>query len=201
MSKCSVCSEPQFKSLLGMNCSNGHLNAPAQEGVALVGTATHDNQLVARLNVGEDMSPENTIAVAAPAVEAQVPVDKLVKIYVKIRDALSAAKKDFEKVEAEYKDKMAMVATELKARAQSEGVDGFKTEFGTVYLSETMKTSCADWSAFGEFLKDHDPLEFMEKRISSTAVKEYMKHNEGQLPPGVSIFKEVEARIRRAGEK
>ena len=133
--------------------------------------------------------------------EPQVPVDTLVKIYVKIRDAKAAAKKEFDKVEADFNAKLAMIATELKARAQAEGVEGFKTEFGTVFLSETMKTSCADWSLFGEFLKDRDPLEFMEKRISSTAIKEYMKQNGGQLPPGVSIFKEIEARVRRAGEK
>lgn len=133
--------------------------------------------------------------------DQQVPIDTLVKIYVKIRDAKSAKKKSYDAEAADLDEKLAMVATELKARAQAEGVDGFKTGFGTVYLSETMKTSCADWFAFGEFLKTHDPLEFMERRVSSTAVKEFMKQNEGQLPPGVSIFKEIEARVRRAGEK
>jgi hypothetical protein len=131
----------------------------------------------------------------------QVAVDILVKLYVKIRDAKSAAKKVFDTAEAKFNEQLAQVSTELKARAQAEGVEGFKTEFGTVYLSETMKTSCADWGAFGKFLEDHDPLEFLEKRISSTAIKDYMKENEGQLPPGVNIFKEIEARVRRAGEK
>ena len=184
-----------------MNCQNGHAGAPAQTPVSLQGGTVSDGQLVARLNLGEGLSDENYKAVAAPAIEGQVPVDKLVKIYVKIRDAKAAKKKAYEAEAAELDGKLEMVATELKARAQAEGVDGFKTEFGTVYLSETMKTSCADWSAFGEFLKTHDPLEFMEKRISSTAVKEFMKQNEGQLPPGVSVFREIEARIRRAGEK
>lgn len=131
----------------------------------------------------------------------QIAIDTLVKIYVKIRDAKSAAKKEHDKVDADFNEKLATVSTELKARAQAEGVEGFKTEFGTVYLSETMKTSCADWGVFGEFLKEHDPLEFLEKRISATAIKDYMKENEGQLPPGVNVFKEIEARVRRAGEK
>lgn len=164
-------------------------------------TDNEKDALLARTAIGDDDVPLATTAVIERAAEIQVPIDTLVKIYVKIRDAKSAAKKVFEAQEAEFNEKMAIVATELKARAQAEGVEGFKTEFGTVYLSETMKTSCADWAAFGDFLKTHDPLEFMEKRISSTAVKEYMKQNEGQLPPGVSIFKEIEARVRRAGEK
>ena len=188
MSQCSVCSEIQFTSPTGITCKNGHDNAPAQQRVALEGSATMDNKAVL------DSSPK-------PQVENQVPIDKLVKIYVKIRDALSAEKKKYETIEAEFKGQMAMIATELKARAQAEGVEGFRTDFGTVYMSETMKTSCADWSAFGDFLKDHDPLEFLEKRISSTAIKEYMKQTDGQLPPGVSIFKELEARVRRSGEK
>lgn len=143
----------------------------------------------------------HTITKETSMTDQQVPIDTLVKIYVKIRDAKSAKKKSYDAEAADLDEKLAMVATELKARAQAEGVDGFKTGFGTVYLSETMKTSCADWFAFGEFLKTHDPLEFMERRVSSTAVKEFMKQNEGQLPPGVSIFKEIEARVRRAGEK
>lgn len=163
-------------------------------------------QLLARSAVGEDLSvgdstPVAETAVANSAGSAPLPIDTLVKIYVKIRDAKSAAKRVFDAAEKEFNAKIDMIGTELKARAQAEGVEGFKTEFGTVYLSETMKTSCADWGAFGEFLQTHDPLEFMEKRISATAVKGYMKQNNGELPPGVSVFKEIEARVRKAGEK
>lgn len=191
MSKCSICNETQFMSVLGPNCQNGHLNAPPQAPVTLTGTHTHDNQPVTQ---------EETKQVVAVSGDV-IPLDKLVKIYVKMRDKLGEEKKAFEAIEKDLKEQMAQVATELKARAIQQGVEGFKTDFGTVYLSESMKVSCADWAVFGEFLKTHDPLEFMEKRISSTAVKEYMKHTDGQLPPGVSIFKEIEARVRRAGEK
>lgn len=165
----------------------------------------HDS-LLGRHAIGEDLSVEDTVAVADSAVKnssdgGSIPIDRLVKIYVKIRDAKSAAQKEFDALKKTFDEKLASIATELKARAQAEGVEGFKTDEGTVYLSETMKTSCGDWNAFGLFLKEHDPLEFLEKRISSTAIKEFMKQNEGQLPPGVTIFKEIEAKIRRAGEK
>lgn len=200
MGLCSVCSEPQFRDVNGMNCQNGHAGASAQERVELAGGLSQNNQVVAKPHIGDSVGSDTAgqvIEMVAPV----VPVDKLVKIFVKIRDAKAEKKKAYEAEAKILDEKLAMVATELKARAQSEGVEGFRTEFGAVYLSETMKTSCADWSAFGDFLKTHDPLEFMEKRISSTAIKEFMKANEGQLPPGVSIFKELEARVRRAGEK
>ena len=131
----------------------------------------------------------------------QAGIDVLTQLYIASRDLKSAAKKQFDAEAAEFDRKLAMIATELKARALAEGVDGFKTEFGTVYMSETMKVTGSDWGAFGEFLKTHDPLEFMEKRISDTAVKGYMKDHNGELPSGVSIFKEVEARVRRNNEK
>jgi hypothetical protein len=175
MSKCSVCGESQFKSLLGMNCPKGHLNAPPQP----------------------KEKPMTEQATAAPA----IPIDKLVQIYIKIRDKKTEIKKAFDAEYAKLDEKLSTVATELKSRAQAEGVEGFKSESGTVYLSETMKVTGSDWGAFGQFLKTHDPLEFMEKRISSTAIKAYMKESGGELPPGVSIFKEIEARVRRAGEK
>ena len=149
----------------------------------------------ARANVAQQ------IVSGALTVEGKVPVDRLVKIYVKMRDARSALKKEFEAADEKIELQMKQVGVELKARAQAEGVDGFKTEFGTMYMQETLKTSCADWGIFGEFLKDHDPLTFLEKRVSSTAIKEYMKEHEGELPPGINIFKEIEARVRRGNEK
>jgi hypothetical protein len=131
----------------------------------------------------------------------QADVNMLTALYIARRDEKAAAKKEFDSEYAMLDADLSAIATELKARAQAEGVDGFKAESGTVYLSETMKVSGSDWNAFSEFLKTHDPLEFMEKRISATAVKTFMKDTDGQLPPGVSIFKEIEARVRRAGEK
>jgi hypothetical protein len=130
-----------------------------------------------------------------------VEKDRLVAMRIKMRDTKTEMKKAFE---AEY-DAVTVaektVDAELKRICQEEGITGFKTEYGTVSLVETMKTGCADWSAFGDFLKTQDPLNWLTNSIKQAPVKEYMEAHEGELPPGVSVFRETEARIRRAGEK
>jgi hypothetical protein len=130
-----------------------------------------------------------------------IPVDRLVKVYVKIRDAKLAFKKEADATLADFDRKLAIIAAELKSRAQQEGVDGFKTEYGTVYMAVDYKVSCADWGAFYQWVKENDELDFLERRIKSAKVKEYMDAHNGELPPGVSVFKELEARVRRSNEK
>ena len=132
----------------------------------------------------------------------QMPLDKLAIIRLKIRDKKTEVKKAFDAEYERLTKQEEMIDVEFMRRADAEGVDGFKMEgIATVFFTETMKVSGSDWTAFGEFLKTHDPLEFLEHRVSSKAVQAYMKANDGELPSGVSIFKARETRVRRAGEK
>lgn len=132
--------------------------------------------------------------------ESQHPmsVDRLVKIYIKIRDA----KADLVKQQAEevkkLSDQQDMIATELMRRALDEGVNGFKTEHGTVTIKSNIKASCADWEVFGEFLKDKDPVEYLGKNVKASTIREYMDNNDGELPPGINIFKESAVSVRRS---
>jgi hypothetical protein len=199
-----------------MNCPKGHLNAPPQpkekpmtEQVAapipLETLQAVLDKMRARYMVEREhfdfkalIDKQSTVL---KGIIPQADIDLLVGLYIARRDEKTELKKRFDAEYALLDGDLATVATELKSRAQTAGVEGFKCDAGTVYLSETMKVTGSDWGAFGQFLKTHDPLEFMEKRISSTAIKAYMKDSGGELPPGVSIFKEIEARVRRAGEK
>lgn len=135
----------------------------------------------------------------APITQGKLPVDRLVKVYVRIREAKAIRQKE---VDAEIKildDQMKAIATELKSRMQAEGVEGYKTDFGTVYSAVDFKTSCQDWGVFYQWIKDEGALDFLERRISSGKVKDYMDANDGALPPGINVFKELQARVRKPG--
>jgi hypothetical protein len=139
---------------------------------------------------------QDNLAEGAKAMDL-ISVSRLVKVAVKIRDAKAAFKKEADAKLEDFERQYRTITTELTARAQAEGVDGFKTEFGTVYMAVDMKTSCQDWGVFYDWIKKEDALDFLERRISSGKVKDYMEAHEGELPPGVSVFKQLEARIRR----
>lgn len=161
-----------------------------------------DTFTATQIQVGaDDVLPQTEVVAAAVDPDNRIPVNKLVKIYVRIREAKGVKQKAFDAEIKTLDDQMKTIATELKQRAQTEGVNGFKTEHGTVYMATSLKTSCQDWGIFYDWIKANDALDFLERRISSGKVKDFMEAHDGELPPGVNIFKELEARVRKAGEK
>lgn len=144
-------------------------------------------------------------------------VDKIVKLFVKVRATKSAAQKVFDAQEAEYKAILEACENQLLAAADKAGVTGFSTEFGTTYIAETAKITIADEDAFYGFVKESGDLDFLEHRVSSTHVSNYMKKlveaakliglDEKEAakaavpPPGLNIFRERVMRVRKASEK
>ncbi|HLF66053.1 MAG TPA: hypothetical protein VI522_00395 [Gammaproteobacteria bacterium] len=128
-------------------------------------------------------------------------LDKLVKLFVKTRDAKSAAKKLFDAQESQFNQIMDRCENLMLAKADATGVTGFNTPFGTTYIAETKKISIADDSAFFAFVKSEEDLDFFERRVSVSHVDKYMEINGGVLPPGLNLFKERVMRVRKASAK
>lgn len=128
----------------------------------------------------------------------EMTVDRAVKIYVRIRDAKDALTRKFNEDEAALKAQMAEITAFLTAEAHRTGVDGFKTEHGTVYKKEKLTASCADWDIFLPWVVQHNEIDMLERRIKHATIKQYLADHEGGLPPGVSVFREEEFHVRRA---
>lgn len=128
-------------------------------------------------------------------------IDKLVKLFIKTRDAKADSNREAERKEAEYKLIMETCQNQMLKLAQAQGVTGFKTPFGTTFTAVDTKISIADDSAFFSFVKAEGDLDFFERRVSSRHVEDYMKHHEGAAPPGLNIFRENVMRVRKAQEK
>jgi len=79
----------------------------------------------------------------------------------------------------------------------SSQIDSVATPTGTFYRQEEITPTCADWHTFHGWIKDNDAFDFLEKRVTKKAVKDYMESNAGAIPPGLSIFREFVVRVRR----
>jgi len=158
--------------------------------------------LATREAVGDpSTTPNETASVVSSQHAYVVPNDKLVKVFIRIRDAKAALRKKME-AEVEALDaQLRSVAAELKARCLTLGATSFKTDEGTVYISETLKVSCGDWGIFYDWIKENDKLDMLEQRVKAGEIKIYMDSHKGELPPGISIFRETEARIRKPTKK
>ena len=115
-----------------------------------------------------------------------VPVDKRVARYVKLRDQRAATNKQSDLVDQAYKQTLETIEKSLIADAHKQGVTGFKTEAGTTYLEEKTMASIADENAFFGFVLEQGDLDFFERRIKSTHIKEWSAANEGKVPPGLN---------------
>lgn len=147
-----------------------------------------------RLEVGDESQP----AAEQAAASGVIADETLVKIFVKIRDAKKAFTDAHEaELLQRFEQPLKQISTELKKRLQSRTNEGLKTSYGTVYLAETLKVSCQDWGIFYEWIKKNDALDFLEQRVKAGEIKTYMEKHDGELPPGVSVFRETEARIRK----
>lgn len=128
----------------------------------------------------------------------EVPIDKRVARFVKLRDLRADSNKRNDAVDQAYKQTMETIEKSLIADAHRQGVTGFKTDAGTTYLEEKTMASIADENAFFNFVLEQGDLDFFERRIKATHIKEWSAANEGQVPPGLNIFRELTMKVRRS---
>jgi hypothetical protein len=121
--------------------------------------------------------------------------DQVVSEHQRLKQEQKELKNDWEKADAVYKEKLKKIEDALLRRLMKEGQQSVRTESGlTVYRTPTG----SDWDAFYNWVKEENAFEALEKRIKVTFITDYMKTNKGQLPPGVSVYTEYTARIRKS---
>jgi hypothetical protein len=72
-----------------------------------------------------------------------------------------------------------------------------KTESGTVSLITKTRYYAQDWDAMKGFIKEHDAIDLLEKRVSQKNMKEFLDANPGVVPPGLNTVSEIEVSVRK----
>lgn len=129
--------------------------------------------------------------------ETDIPVDKLIKVYVKIRDAKAEKKEELEKEMAAFDEQLDAIQEQLLELCRKTGVDSLKTAHGTAMRKVTTRYWTQDWESFHKFIKEHDALHLLEKRISQGNMKEFLEQNPEDHPPGMSVHSEYQITVRR----
>lgn len=130
--------------------------------------------------------------------DAEVTVDQLVAVYLKIRNAKKAATAAHKLQDAKFEESLRRVEMEILQRQQHAGVTGFQIKgVGTTYAREEIRLTIAAEAEFYKFVLEEGDLEFFQRRPSVEHVREWMKNNGGQLPPGLRIFREVRIGVQK----
>jgi len=124
---------------------------------------------------------------------SDITADKLVKIYVKIRDERYALEKEVRKLEEQEET----IKSELANICKETGSEGLRTPFGSVSRTLKKRYWTSDWESFYEFIKEHDAFHFLHQRISDTNVQTFLEENPDLHPPGLQADAAYTVRVTR----
>jgi len=129
--------------------------------------------------------------------EDELPVDKLVRIYMKMRSAIQDLDAQIESI----KEQQQSVKNEIKDRMRGTGVKSLRTDHGTVSLMEKTRYYTNDWDSFKKFMVEHDAIDLLEKRIAQSNMKLFLEENPGSIPPGLNSDTEFDISVRKPTTK
>jgi len=129
--------------------------------------------------------------------ETQVPLDKLTRVYLKMRTAIQEVQQEYDSKLAALKEQQDAVKMAIKERMLSLGTTSARTDFGTVILSKKTRYSTNDWASFKEFVVNNDALDLLEKRIAQKNMETFLSENPGLVPPGLNSDSEYDISVRK----
>jgi hypothetical protein len=112
---------------------------------------------------------------------------KLVKVYVKIRDTRKELKAKYEEEDKALEDQLDTINLELLELLKSMGAESMRTEFGTITKRVYKRYYTNDWYSFHNFVKEHDALDLLEKRVSQGNMTTFLEENPDLHPPGLNV--------------
>jgi hypothetical protein len=115
-----------------------------------------------------------------------------------MRDHRSALKAQYEDEDANVKDQMAFIETELLELCKTTGTDGLKTQFGTVSRSVKTRYDATDWEAMHKFVLEQSAPDLLERRVAQRAMKEFIENNPELMPPGLNVTSQYAITITRS---
>ena len=128
---------------------------------------------------------------------AAVPMDKLAKVYRKmqarVQELTAAYESEVEAIKAQQEE----IKNALKDQMLVLGMSSVRTSEGTVVLSTKTRYNTQDWDSFKEFVKEHDALDLLEKRIAQTNMGQFLSDNPGLVPPGLNSNTEYAISVRK----
>jgi hypothetical protein len=127
----------------------------------------------------------------------EVPVEKLVKVYIKMREKQAEMASAYKEQEEALKDKMAKVKGALLEHCKEHNVESVRTAEGVFFRTLKQSYWTNDWESMGKFIIEHQVPELLEKRLHQGNVKQFLAEHPDLLPPGINVDSEYSVTVRR----
>lgn len=130
-------------------------------------------------------------------VSEQVQADKLASVYIKMRDKRKELLAKYEEEDKKVEAQMILVEEELLKLCKTIGADSIKTQAGTVFRSVRTRYETTDWESMYNFILEHDIPQVLERRISTTNMKQFLDENPTLMPIGMNVNNRYTVTVRR----
>ena len=128
---------------------------------------------------------------------ADIPVDRLTKAYIKIRDKRSEVRKAYEAEDSVLKEKLDTIQSALLDYCKDHNVDSVRTPNGLFYRTTSTRYWTSDWDAMNRFILENELPEFYEKRLNQTHVRQFVEENPDLIPAGLNVDSEYTVSVRK----
>lgn len=129
--------------------------------------------------------------------EDMIPLDKLAKIYRKIKSEIDTLTQEYDTKIEQLKAQQDELKYAMKDQMKALGVKSVNTNFGTVSMVNKTRYSTNDWDSFKKFIIENDVVDLLEKRIAQTNMARFLEENPGSVPPGLNAFSDFEIRVTK----
>jgi hypothetical protein len=130
-----------------------------------------------------------------------LPADKLVGIYRKIRGVIDEKETAHKEEIAALKGQLEIVGSQLLNICNSQNVDSLRTSAGTVTRTTKTRYWSSDWESMYTFIKEHNAPHLLEQRIHNGNMRQFLEENPDDLPLGLNADTKYAVTVRKPTTK
>jgi len=127
----------------------------------------------------------------------EVNINKLVKVYLKIRNAIDEKETQHKEELASLKEQFGIVGQSLLNLCKEQNLDSIRTPVGTVSRRISTRYWTSDWDSMYRFISEHDAPFLLEQRIHGTNMKEFLEANPEAFPIGMQADRSYTVQVRK----
>ena len=131
-------------------------------------------------------------------VKAEVPIEKLTRLYIKMRDKRAELTQELDSKIAKIDDEMRIVKTAVLDHMKDLGIESLRTDAGIVYRTVKTKYATSDWESMNKFILEHGVPELLVKAINQSNMAAFLEEHPDLLPPGLNANSEYSVTIKRS---
>jgi hypothetical protein len=120
-------------------------------------------------------------------VQGTPSAEKLVEVYLRIRDASEDNYRSYMAKKADLEEQLDIVQTELLDILKNVDATSLRTSHGLARRSVKQRYTTNDWERFHKFILEHNAPELLERRIQQTNMKQFLDENPDLHPAGLNV--------------